>query len=164
MFSLGVVAAAAFCLSTSGCLAVLGGLQNTTIDFEVVPNKSGTFFGWTEITVGGDISQVNSATLVSVTLQVEKPPNVTDLSFLSTLKGEAVTSAARTTVVTLDKFPRGDAAVIMNVVFTGDLHPLFKDAQTIRIEWTGVANPAFTGWPADGTGVWVQGNVQIDIQ
>lgn len=164
MFPLGVAVTAALCVSTSGCLAVFGGLQNTTIDFQIAPNNTGSFFGWTEITVGGDINSVNSATLIAVTLQGQDPTTTPDLSFMSTLKGEAVTATARTTVVTLDRFPKGEQAVTMNVVYDGDLHPLFKDNTTIRIEWTGVANPAFTAWPAGGTGFSVEGNVQIDIE
>ena len=163
MFPLGVVLTAALAVSTSGCLAVFGGVQNTSIDFQVVPHN-GTFWGWTEITVGGDISSVNKATLVSVTMDVEKPVGTADLSFLSTLKGEAVTAAARTTVVTLDQFPKGEQAVTMNVVFGDDLHPLFKDSRTIRIEWTGATNPAFTAWPADGMGFWVRGALQINLE
>jgi hypothetical protein len=164
MFPMGVVLTAALCASTSGCLAVFGGVQNTTIDFPIAPNSTGSFFGWTEITVGGDINSVNAATLISVTLQAQNPDATPDLSFMSSLKGEAVTPTARTTVVTLDRFPKGEAAVTMNVVYDGDLHPLFKDNMTIRIEWTGVSNPAFTGWPADGSGFGVEGNVQIDIE
>jgi len=164
MFPLGVALTAALCASTSGCLAVFGGVQNTTINFQFVPNNAGTFSGWTEITVGGDINSVNSATLVSVTLQVDQPAGTPDLTFMSSLKGEAVTATARTTVVTLDSLPKGEPAVTMTVNYDGDLHPLFKDNQTIHIDWTGVSNPAYTGWPADGSGFSLQGNVQIDVE
>jgi hypothetical protein len=164
MFPLGVVLTAALCASTSGCLAVFGGLQNTTINVQYVPNSTGVFSGWTEITVGGDINSVNSATLVSVTLDASTPVGTPDLSFIGSLKGEAVTATARTTVVTLDSFPKGEQSVAMNVVYDGDLHPLFKDSQTIRIEWTGTSNPAFTAWPPGGVGFGVQGNVQIDVE
>ena len=163
LFTLGVLFTAALAVSTSGCLAVFGGLQSTNVDFLVVPHN-GAFWGWTEITVGVDISSVNKATLVSVTMDVEKPVGTPDLSFLSTLKGEAVTPTARTTLVTLDRFPKGEQAVIMNVVYAGDLHPLFKDSQTIRIEWTGATNQAFTGWPPGNAGFWVRGAVQINLE
>ncbi len=156
------VAAAALSLSTSGCASLLTGEQDATADFLVEPKSDGTFWGWTEITVGGDINSVGPANLEAVTLQVEKPPGFDDLSFLASLKGEAVTPTARTTVAVLDSFPRGEEAVVMNIVFQGDLHPLFKDQSTIRIEWTGATNPAFTNWP-DG-GIWVKADVKIFIQ
>lgn len=164
MFTVGVVAAAAFSLSTSGCAALLTGDQDAQADFLVVPKSNGTFWGWTEITVGGDINSVGPANLEAITLQVEKPPGFDDLSFLASLQGEAVTASARTLVAKLDSFPRGEQAVTMDIAFQGDLHPLFKDQSTIRIEWTGSINPAFTGWPADGSGIWVKADVKIFIQ
>jgi hypothetical protein len=68
----------------------------------------------------------------------------------------------RTTVGTQSSFPAGEEAVLLNQVYSGDLHPLFKDERTIRIEWTGSVNPAFTAWPAGG--FTVRGDIQIDIE
>ena len=163
MIPVGMALTAALAVSSSGCVAVFGGLKNTSISFPIIPH-GGTFSGWTEISVGGNINSVSSATLQSVTLDVEMPAGTPDLSFLSSLTGEAVTPTGRTTVVTLDQFPKGEQAVVMHVVYTGDLHPLFKDDTTIHIDWTGTINPAFTAWPADGSGFQLGGDIQIDVE
>ncbi len=162
MFPLGVAAFAAFALSTSGCAALITGDQDADASFPIKPRSDGTFWGWTEITVGADINSVGPATLTAVTIEVEQPEGYPDLNFLTSLKGETVTDTARTTVVTLDSFPKGEQAVVMNIVYQGDLHPLFKTSDTIRIEWTGTTNPAFTDWPADGFSI--KANVKINIK
>jgi hypothetical protein len=155
-------AIAALALSTSSCAALFTGTQSATVEFPVIPNGDGTFFGWTETTVGADISSVSSATLLSVVVDTETPEGTPDLTYIGSLKGEAVVGTTRTTVVTQTQFPAGEQAVILNQVYFGDLHPLFKDERTIRIEWTGTINPAFTAWPPDG--FKVRGSIQIDIE
>jgi hypothetical protein len=163
MFSLGVTAALA--LGATGCSSVIDGEHDTSITFLVEPAPGGTSFnGWTDIVVDGDISSVGTTNLWGVTLSVKSPSTVTDLSFLSTLTGQAVTPTASTTVATLDSFPRNQTTVSMNVVYLGDLHPLFESSDEIRIVWTGTTNPDFTGWPTDGTGIWLQGDVRINVQ
>jgi hypothetical protein len=164
MFGMGLVAAAAFALSTSGCAAVLSGQHDQTFHFLVVPQGNDTFWGWSEITLGADIDQFGSAELYGVTLQVSTPPTVTDMSFLSSLKAETVTPSARTTVATLNQFPRGEQTVIMHIDYLGDLHPLFETSTKVRIEFTGSINPAFKAWPPNNAGIWVQGDVTINLQ
>ena len=158
MLSLGCAAIAAFGLSTSGCLAVLGGEHDTsvTVDF---PGPDTSFWAWNEITVGQDISSVNGATLIGVTLTV-KAPEGRDFSFLRSLKGETVTPSARTQVASLENIPAGETAVVMRIDYLGDLKPLFKDDRTIRIEWTGGTNPAFTDW---STPITVEAKITIDV-
>jgi len=149
-------------LGSAGCASVVSGNQDTTIHFLVEPKSDGSFFGWTEITVDGDINSVGVANLYGVSLGLEQPSTVSDLTFLSTLTGQAVTPTALTTVAHLDTFPRDQPTVSMHIDYLGDLHPLFESSTTIRINWTGTVNPAFTAWPTGG--IWLQGDVTINIQ
>jgi len=68
----------------------------------------------------------------------------------------------RTLIVTGDRFPRGEQAVTMDVHYDGDLRPFFKDGHTIRVEWTGAMNPAFSAWPPDG--FTVRGRIKIEVE
>jgi hypothetical protein len=159
-FSLGV--AALLALGATGCSSVVDGEHDTTIHFLVEPASDGSFNGWTDITLDGDISSVGTTNLWGVTLQVEQPSTVPDLTFLSTLTGQAVTSTASTTVVTQDMFPRNQTTVSLDVDYLGDLHPLFESSNEIHLVWTGTTNPAFTAWPSGG--IWVQGDIRINVQ
>ena len=161
-FTLGV--AAGLALFAGGCAS---GEHDTSFDFKVDPFTGLTAFtGWTDITLGENVSSFGKAVLYGVNIQVEKPVNVTDLSFLSTLTGAATdpSGGAATTLVTLDSFPPGATNEDMQVVYFGDLRPLFDSTNTIRINWTGDVNPSFKGWPSDGSGIWVLGDVSIDVE
>jgi hypothetical protein len=155
-----VAAAAALGLAGTGCAALIDGTHDVTMDFLVEP-AGGSFHGWTQVTLDQDINTVSSAVLDGVTLQVEKPAGIADLSFLASLTGTAVTPTARTAVVTQTDFPKGQQIVTLNLLYYGDLHPLFQDDHTIRIDWDGAIDPSFTAWPSGG--IWVQGDVQIDL-
>lgn len=159
MLSLGCAAVAALALSNTGCLAVFGGIHDTsvTVDF---PGPDTSFWAWNEITVSQDINSVNSASLIGVSLTVKAPEGM-DFSFLGSLKGETVTPAGRTLVASLDSVPPGLTEVVMRVDYRGDLKPLFKDDHTVRIEWTGGTNPAFTNW---STPITVEAKVTIDVE
>jgi hypothetical protein len=162
-FSLGATAAALLALATSGCGATLSGDQDAKFNFQLVNHPaSNTFSAWTDIMVDGNINSVGPATLVFVKLALDTPSPVTDLSFLSTLEGQAVTATTTTTVATLTAPTRGQQSVSLHIDYFDDLHPLFESSSTIHITWTGTTNPAFTAWPADGIGL--QGDVEIDIQ
>jgi hypothetical protein len=162
-FSLGVTAAALLALATSGCGSTLSGEQEAKFSFTLINEPaSNTFSAWTDITVDGNINSVGPATLLAVTLALDTPSPVTDLSFLSTLEGKAVTPTATTTVATLTAPTRAQQSVSLHIDFFGDLHPLFESSSTIHITWTGTTNPAFTAWPADGIGL--QGDVEINVQ
>lgn len=152
---------AAFGLSTSGCLALISGIQDTTLEFPLEAKPNATFWAWNEIEVDQDISSINSATLVSVTLKVTAPAGQ-NFSFLKSLKGEAVTPSGRTLVAKIDNVPPQEQALILDVEYTGDLHPLFRDQHTIRFEWTGATNPAFTEWPPGGFNI--EAHIQINIE
>jgi hypothetical protein len=149
---------AALALASTGCGSVVSGEHSQSFNFLVNPVPGGTSFsGWTNINVAGNINSVGPADLWGVTLGVQSPPEA-DLSFMSTLAG----SAMGTTVATLNSFPAGEQTANMTIVYLGDLHPLFQDSSTIHIIWTGTTNPAFTAWPSGG--IWVQGNVTINVQ
>ncbi len=148
-------------LGSSSCSAVLSGTHDTTFDFLVEPVPAGTFQGWTDITLSEDISSFGQAELYGVSLQVEKPPTVPDLTFMSTLTAYAVTAKGQTQMAHVEGFQRGETTVEMHIDYLGDLHPLFEDAHTIHIIWVGSANPAFTAWPTGG--IWVSGDVTINL-
>jgi hypothetical protein len=156
------LATAALGVSASSC-SIFYGEHDVTVHFLAKPGGSGSFTGWSEISIDQDVSGVNKATLLAVTLSVEKPDSVTDLTFISSLEGSVTGSDGQPMrIVSLDEFPRGEAAVSMNVLYSGDLKPLFKDPHTIRINWKGTANPAFTNWPPDG--IWVNSSIKIDVE
>ena len=154
---------AATALSSGGCASALSGTHDTDFDFLVEPVPAGTFQGWTNITLGEDISSFGEAELYGVSLQVEtaKSPTVTDLTFLSSLKAFAVTSTGTTQLAHVSSFPRGSTTADMYIDYLGDLHPMFENDTTIHIIWTGSVNPAFTGWPSGG--IWVSGDVTINL-
>lgn len=164
--SLALGAVAALGLSSMSCLALAAGVHDTEISFLVGPSGNNTFFGWTEITIDGDANEANSAVLQAVTLDVEKPEGTPDLSFLQSIVGEIVLDDKREVAVVGDSFPRGEQAVVMKVKFDGDLRPFFKSGTTLRVEWNGKTNPAFTKWPAppNEPGFWVRGRIKVDIE
>ena len=160
--SLALAAVAALGLSTTSCLALAAGVHDTEIDFLVAQSPNNSFFGWTEITIDGDVSQANSATLQAVTLDVQMPADTGDLSFLKSLTGEIVLDEKRVLAVTGDSFPRGEQAVVLKLRFTDDIRPFFKNGNTLRVEWNGTTDPAFTKWPADG--FTIRGRIKVDIE
>jgi hypothetical protein len=149
-------------LSSTSCLALAAGVHDTEIDFVVGSSPNNRFFGWTEITIDGDANEANSATIQAVTLDVLSPAGTGDLSFLQTLEGKIVLDETKTIAVTGDKFPVGEQAVALHVVFTDDIRPFFKNGSTLRVEWTGTTNPKFTKWPAAGFSI--RGRIKIDIE
>ena len=159
-FAFGAVAALG--LSSTSCLALAAGVHDTEIDFLVKQAPNNTFFGWTELSIDGDVSQANSAILQAVTLDVQTPEGTPDLSFLQSLIGEIVLDDKRVLAVTGDSFPRGEQAVVLKLKFTDDIRPFFKNGTTLRVEWNGKMNPAFTKWPADG--FTVRGRIKVDIE
>src|SRR5262249_9723132 len=152
---------AAAALMSSGCASVAG-VQDVEVDLLVAPKPDGTFFRWNEIMTGQDTSSINRATLLSATLDVQAPAGTPDLSFIKSITGEAVNGPARTLVVSKSSFPVGEQAVILDVKYHDDLRPLFKDPSTLRIEWNGQTNSAFTNWPAEGFSV--RGRVKVEIE
>jgi hypothetical protein len=155
------VALSALALSTTSCLAIFGGVQTTSVTFPLEKRFDGSFWAWNEITIDQDVNSINSATLYAAKLSITSPAGA-DFTFLSSLKGEVVGAAGRTLVAKMDTVPPGEPQVLMDVVYFGDLKSLFKDSKTIRLEWSGTTNPAFTNWPAGG--YTVEAEVQIDVE
>ncbi len=137
------------------------GEHDATFHFLVYPGPDANFTGWTEITLGVDINSVGTAVLYGVTLTVKPPSTLPDLSFLSTLTGQADNNGTLTKIVSCDSFPAGQPSVDLDIDYYGDLHPLFMNSNTIRIDWSGSTNPSFTAWPSGG--IWMQGDVVINV-
>lgn len=130
--------------------------------FLVAPKSDATFFGWSEITIEEDTSAVERATLQAVTVEVMDPPEITDLSFIQGVVGEVVTSTARTKGVEKSPMPKDERVVPLDIVYGDDLRSFFEDGHTIRIEWTGSTNPAFTAWPAEG--IWIRVHIIVNVE
>ena len=160
--SLALGAVAALGLSSTSCLALAAGVHDTEIDFLVAQAPNNSFFGWTEIGIDGNVGEANSVTLQAVTLDVRTPAGTADLSFLQSLVGEIVLDEQRVIAAVGDSFPRGEQAVALKLKFAGDIRPFFKNGNTLRVEWNGKMDPAFTKWPADG--FMVRGRIKIDIE
>jgi hypothetical protein len=152
---------AALALTSTSCASLVG-VQDTDVDFKVLPGGDGMFFGWTNITTSVDASSASSATLLAVTLDPERPEGTADLSFLKTLTGELVLDQRRQLAVVGSSFPRGKKSVALKIQFTDDLRPFFKNGTDLRVEWKGQVDPAFKAWPADG--FWVHGLVKVDVE
>jgi hypothetical protein len=169
--TLSLATTAGLAIAGSGCAAIAG-VQDAEFHFQVEPKALmvGSFFWWTELTIDYDTSSLQRATLLSATVDVEEPVGTADLAFLQDVEGTAVVktmppTVPPTVIATCDKFPRGEQAVIMKVQYHGDLRQFFTegpDGHTIRIEWRGHLNPAFT--QLSPTGYKVRARVKISIE
>lgn len=148
-------------LSSGGCASVVSE-QEADAKFLVAPGADGTFFGWSEITIQEDANSVDGASLRAVTVEVLDPPSVTDMTFLSGVLGEVVTSKERVKGVQKDPMPEGERVVPLDILYGGDLRSFFEDGHTIRIEWSGSTNPSFTAWPKDG--IWIRAHIIVSIE
>lgn len=142
-----------------GCTSVISE-YDVDADFTISPKVDGTFFWWNEITLDGDVNSYGSARLGFVRLDVLPPAE--DLTFLSSVVGEAVTSTDRTTVVSQSPMPPGEPNVILDLKYTGDVRPFFEDGKKVRLEWTGKTNPKFLAWPPGGIKVAVKARLLLD--
>ncbi|NUQ75237.1 MAG: hypothetical protein HUU21_16930 [Polyangiaceae bacterium] len=159
--SLAVLAAGGLlALASTGCTSIVGE-QSAETKFLVGSAGDGSFFGWSEITIEQDANSVDGAKLNAVTIEPLEGSSATDLTFVQSVVGEAVTSKARTTVVEQLSMPPGERLVSMNVVHTGDLRGFFEDGHTIRVEWSGKTNPSYP-WPPEG--IWIRVRVFVEIE
>lgn len=140
------LAAAAAAKATAGCAALAG---EETIEAFVVVQKtdSGSFWGWTEYNLDEPADPDQGATLERVLLRA--PDGVNDLRFLTSLYAEIVNAETRTLVAQATSFPANDTMAPLDVLYDGDLRPLFPDGKTIRIEWTGTIDMTYE-FPAEG--------------
>ncbi len=157
---LATVAAAGLALGTAGCAS---GEHDTTVHFLVEPVPGGTTWsGWTELTLGVDIDSVGTTNLWGVTLGMNAPAPVPDLTFLSSLLGQSQVGDVLTPIVSQDSFPAGEPSVELKLLYFGDLHPLFESPNTIRLQWSGQTNPDYKNWPAGG--ILMQADIVINVQ
>jgi hypothetical protein len=166
--TLSLATTAGLAIAGGGCASIVG-VQDVEFNGIVITQElQGAFFWWTELTIDYDTSSVNRATLMAVTVDVLEPKGTGDLSFLQDVQGTAVVGEMKTPIAFCDKFPRGEQAVIMQVQYRDDLRPLFFDngkGDTIRIEWTGHTNPAFTQWgqwPLNGFSLRARAKISIE--
>jgi hypothetical protein len=153
------VALASF--ASLGC-ASIAGEQSAETKFLVSPKGDGSFFGWSEITIEQDANSVNKATLNAVTVEPRDEGAASDMTFIKSVVGEAVTTKARTKVVEQTSMPPGERLISMDVVYTDDLRGFFEDGHTIRVEWTGQTNLAYPSWPEEG--IWITVRVFVQIE
>jgi hypothetical protein len=144
-------------LGSMGCSSVVG-QQDVDASFTVTPKADGTYLWWNEIEFGDDVNSFGVARLGFV--RIDAAPPAEDLTFLSMVQGEAVTSSGRTLIAKKDGMPKGEPNVVLDVVHEGDIRPFFEDG-TVRIEWTGKTNPNFTAWPAGGITVNVKARIVL---
>lgn len=144
-------------LTSAGCVAA--GPREAVTKFLVSPKASGSFWGWSEITVPQDANSVGVTTLQFVRLEVDED-EADDLTFLQSLLAEAVTDAERVPVAKKEAMPEGETIVPLDILYDGDLRPLFPDGRTIRIEWTGSVDPSVQ---IPEIGVWISVRVRVNI-
>jgi hypothetical protein len=144
----------------TGC-ASIAGEQSAETKFLVAPHGDGSFWGWSEITIEQDANSVDGAKLNAVTVEPMDEAVASDMTFVQSVLGEAVTSTARTKVVEQPSMPPGERLVSMGIVHEGDLRGFFEDGHTIRVEWSGQTNPSYP-WPAEG--IWIRVRVFVQIE
>ena len=138
--------AAAAAAAASSCAALVG--EETIEAFVVVyKSDSGTFWGWTEYNLDEPVDEDQGATLERVLLRA--PSGVSDLRFIVSLLAEVVTPEARTPVAQGGDFPKNDTMAALEVLFDGNLRPLFPDGKKIRIEWSGTVDTTYD-FPPEG--------------
>jgi hypothetical protein len=148
-------------LALTGC-ASIAGEQSAETTFPVIPRGDGSFEGWNEITIEQDVNSVNKATLNAVTVEPRDEGGASDMTFIKSVIGEAVTSTTRTKLVEQTSMPPGERLISMDVAYTDDLREFFEDGHTIRVEWKGQTNLAYPSWPEEG--IWVTVRVFVQIE
>ncbi|MBL8740560.1 MAG: hypothetical protein JNK04_05690, partial [Myxococcales bacterium] len=140
-----------------GCRALAG---EETIEAHVVVKRtdSGTFAGWSEYKLDSPAAEDEGAILKRVLLRA--PEGVPDLTFITSLLGEAVTPTERTPIVSGSSFPKDDTMAALDVLYEDDLRPFFPDGQKIRIEWSGTVDLAY---PFPPEGIKVDALITVEV-
>jgi len=143
--------------ASSGCRALAG---EETIEAHLVikRNDSGTFFGWSEYKLDSPAAPDEGALLKRVLLRA--PEGIGDLTFITSLLGEAVTPTERTPIVQGADFPQNDTMASLEVLYDDDLRPFFPDGQKIRIEWSGTID---TAYPYPDAGIEVTALITVEV-
>lgn len=147
-------------LSLTGC-TTLAGQHDASTTFLVDPQASGSFWGWSEITISQDANSVNGARLQFARLDLPDDSTAEDLTFLQNILAEVVTPDQRIPVAKKDQFPQDEPYALLDLLYDGDLRGFFPDGHTIRIEWTGQRNPAVE-IPPDG--YWVDVLIRVKVE
>lgn len=145
-----------FGIVATGCASILGD-QDLDAYFKLSPDKNGDFFGWSEITISGADPNEDDAKLKQVLIETLDGD---DLTFVTKVIAEAVTPDGRTLLAEGSNFPVGETLAPLDIVHTGGLAEFFPDSETIRIEWTGQADPSYP-YPEGGMRINVIIKVEI---
>ncbi len=144
-------------VAAGGCRALAG--EETIEAFVVIDkNESGTFWGWSEYKLDSPAAEDEGAILKRVLLRA--PEGVADLTFITSVLGEAVTPTERTALVAQDGFPQNDTMASLDVLYDDDLRPFFPDGQKIRIEWSGTID---LNYPFPAGGIRVDALITIEV-
>lgn len=141
--------------TSSGCASILGE-EDLDAYFKLKPDKQGGFFGWSEITITGADPNEDDAILKQVLLETLDGD---DLTFITDVVAEAVKGEERTVLATGSDFPAGETIAPLELQHDGGVAEFF-DGDTIRIEWTGQADPAYP-YPTDGMRINVIVKVEV---
>lgn len=161
-----LAATAIAALSLSGCNLV-SGPHDAETTFLVAPGASGKFFGWSEITISQDATQVKGASLQFARLELPEDSPADDLTFLQNILAELVivddagNRLESTPAAKKDQMPEGEGSVLLDRIYDGDLRHWFADGHTIRIEWTGEKNPSVQ---IPEGGLWVDVRVRVLVE
>lgn len=140
---------------STGCASILG-KEDLDAYFKLKPGKDGDFFGWSEITITGADPAEDDAILKQVLLETIDSD---DLTFITDVVAEAVKGEERTVLATGSDFPAGETIAPLELQHDGGVAEFF-DGDTIRIEWTGQADPAYP-YPTDGMRINVIVKVEV---
>jgi hypothetical protein len=143
-----------FGIVATGCASILGE-EDLDAYFKLAPDKNGDFFGWSEITITGADPKEDDAILKQVLLETLDGD---DLTFITDVIAEAVKGEERTILAEGSDFPKGETIAPLELVHDGGVAEFFE-GETIRIEWTGKADPAYP-YPAGGMRI----NVRIQVE
>ncbi len=148
------IGAGAFGIVGAGCASILGE-EELDAYFKLAPDRNGDFFGWSEITISGADPKEDDAILKQVLVETLDGD---DLTFITSVIAEAVKGEARTLLAQGSNFPKDESIAPLELVHDGGVADFFE-GETIRIEWTGKADPAFP-YPEGGVRI----NVRIKVE
>ena len=139
---------------------MISGSYDASTKFLVNPGASGTYNGWSEITITQDASSVSGAIVEWARLDLPEDSPAEDLTFIKDVYGELVVGDTRTPVAEQDTMPKGEPNVLLDLLYEGDIRQFFSDGHTVRIEWKGTRNPD-VAIPAGG--LWVEVRVRVKV-
>ncbi|MFO0587550.1 MAG: hypothetical protein U0441_08425 [Polyangiaceae bacterium] len=142
----------------TSCGAIAGSYDATTT-FLVNPHASGTFNGWSEITISQDANSVSGATLDWARLDLPQDSPASDLTFIKDVS--ATIGDAKVPIAEQDTMPKGETDVLLDMLYDGDLRQFFKDGHTVHIDWKGTRNPDVA---IPEGGLWVEVRVRVTVK